>query len=135
MGRRRPARLLVVATAAQPVELLGDLRPRGLAREIALEPLGPDAVGTAFGLDGRAAARLAERGGGNPLFMRCLADHEARTGSLDDAPETLPAALHARLAALGEDQLGVLRAAAVEGTEFTAAGVEAALGHTRRPDS
>ena len=130
MARRRPARLLVVATAARPVELMGDLRLRGVARELVLEPLGPEAAGAAFGLDGPTAARLAERGGGNPLFIRCLADHEARTGSLQDAPETLPAALHARLAAFGEDQLGLLRAAAVEGTEFTAAGVEAAL---RRP--
>jgi predicted ATPase/DNA-binding SARP family transcriptional activator len=128
MRRRHPARLLVVATGSEPDPLVVELSLRGTAQELALGPLDPEATAAAFGVDATTAAELAQRAGGNPLFMGHLVEHLRATGSLDGMPATLRAALHARLTQLEEADLEVLRAGALEGMEFTAAAVAAALG-------
>jgi predicted ATPase/DNA-binding SARP family transcriptional activator len=128
LRRRHPARVLVVATATGGDRLAGELRLRGTAQELALGPLSAQDAVAAFGLQPGPAARLARRAGGNPLFMRHLLSHLQATGSLDGMPETLRDAVHARLAGLADADLELLRAAAVDGREFTAAGVAAALG-------
>ncbi len=128
LRRRHPARVLVVATATGSDPLIGELRLRGTADELALGRLSARDAATAFGLEPGPAALLAQRGGGNPLFMRHLLDHLEATGSLEGMPGTLRDAVHARLAELGEAELELVRAAAVDGREFTAAAVSAALG-------
>ena len=128
MHRRHPARMLVVLTGTGSDPLVNELSLRATAQEIALGPLDADATVAAFGVDADAAAELVRRGGGNPLFMHHLAEHLRATGTVAGVPETLRAALGARLADRDEAELEVLQAAAVEGLEFTAAGVAAGLG-------
>jgi predicted ATPase/DNA-binding SARP family transcriptional activator len=130
MRRRHPARLLVVATGTRHDELAVQLSLRGAAQELELGPLDHATAAAIYGLDERTAAELVRRGGGNPLFMRHLAEHLRATGGLEGVPATLRAALRARLSALGEAEVEVLQAAAVEGMEFTAASVCAALGRS-----
>ncbi len=127
MRRRHPARLLVVATSTGTDPLVTELSLRGAAVELPLEPLEAEPTAAAFGIDAETAAELVRRGGGNPLFMRHLAEHLATTGSLEGVPDTLRAALRTRIAEQGGASLDVLEAAAVEGLQFTAAGVSAAL--------
>ncbi len=128
LRRRHPARVLVVATATGGDMLAGELRLRGTARELALGPLSAQDAAAAFGLEPGPAARLVQRAGGNPLFMRHLLSHLEATGTLEGMPETLRDAVHSRLAGLRRADLELLHAAAVDGREFTAAGVSAALG-------
>jgi tetratricopeptide (TPR) repeat protein len=128
MRRRHPARVLVVATASDRDPLVVELSLRGTAQELALGPLDPAATAAAFGVDADMAADLVRRAGGNPLFVGHLVEHLRTTGSLDGMPETLRAALHARLAQHEEADLEVLQAGALEGMQFTAAAVSAALG-------
>jgi predicted ATPase/DNA-binding SARP family transcriptional activator len=128
LRRRHPARLLVVATAPRHDELVVELRLRGAAEEVVLGPLEPAAAAEAYGLDDATAGELVRRGGGNPLFMRHLADHLRTTGRLEGVPATLRAALQTRLDALGAPETELLKAAAVAGLEFTTAETAAALG-------
>ena len=90
MRRRHPARLLVVRhRRRRRSPLVGELRLRGTAREIALGPLGRRGGGR--GVRARRGApprRLAARAGGNPLFMRHLVDrrgHGRHGGRARDA--------------------------------------------------
>ena len=115
MRRRHPARVLVVATGSEPDPLVVELSLRGTAQELALGPLDPAAAAAAFGVDADMAAELVRRAGGNPLFMRHLVEHLRTTGSLDGMPETLRAALLARLAQHEEADLEVLQAGALAG--------------------
>ena len=128
LRRRHPACVLVVATATGSDRLVGELRLRGTAHELALARLSAQDAAAAFGLEAGPAALLAQRASGNPLFMRHLLDHLGATGSLEGMPETLRDAVHARLAELSEADLELVRAAAVDGREFTTAAVSAALG-------
>lgn len=128
MRRRHPARVLVVATGSEPDPLIVELSLRGTAQELVLGPLDPAAAAAAFGVDAEMAAELVRRAGGNPMFMRHLVEHLRITGSLDGMPETLRAALLARLAQHQEADLEVLQAGALAGMQFTAAAVSAALG-------
>ena len=130
LRRRHPARLLVVATSTGTDPLVTELSLRGAACELPLGPLEPADAAAAFGVDAQTAAELVRRGGGNPLFMRHLAEHFHTTGSLEGVPATLGSALRGRLAEQGGASLDVLEAAAVEGLQFTAAAVSAALGRS-----
>jgi predicted ATPase/DNA-binding SARP family transcriptional activator len=127
MRRHHPARLLVVATGSGPDPLVGELSLRGRAQLLALQPLDATAAAAAFGLDAAVAEELVLRAGGNPLFMERLVEHLHATGSLAGLPASLRDALHARLADVDPAELELLQAAAVEGLEFTAAGLSAAL--------
>jgi predicted ATPase len=128
MRRHHPARLLVVATGTGPDPFVGELRLRGRAQLLALQPLDGAAAAAAFGLDAPVADELVRRAGGNPLFMQRLVEHLRATGTLEGLPDSLRDALHARLADIDPAELDLLQAAAVEGLEFTTAGLSAALG-------
>ncbi|HEY6692194.1 MAG TPA: BTAD domain-containing putative transcriptional regulator [Solirubrobacteraceae bacterium] len=130
MRRRHPARLLVLATSVGAEPLVTELSLRSTAQELALQPLSPTDAAAAFGVDAAAAAELVRRGGGNPLFMQHLAEQLRTTGSLQGVPETLRAAVRAQLTEQRGADLDLLDAAAVEGLQFTAAGVSAAVGRT-----
>jgi len=126
LRRRHPGRLLVLATREGSDPQLAELRLRGSALEIPLEPLTAEAARAAFDLDAATAERLVERSGGNPLFMRHMVDHL----DSDDVPTTLRAAIEGRLDALDPLTREALATAAVAGQTFAQAAVEAAL---RRP--
>lgn len=123
LRRRHPARLLVVATRETTDPLVAELSLRGTAQELALAPLDAQAAAQVYGLDEPTAAKLVERAGGNPLFMRHLAAHL----DSDDIPATLRAAIEARLNTLDPATREELEAAAVAGREFTQETVNAAL--------
>ncbi|HEY8494947.1 MAG TPA: hypothetical protein VIN04_13730, partial [Myxococcota bacterium] len=127
MRRRHPTRLLVLGTRDGPDPLVAELSLRGSAQEIRLGPLDAAAAAAAFGLEPKIAERLSERAGGNPLFIRHLAEHVASTGDLEGVPATLQAAMQAGLASLDAETLSALQAGAVAGQTFTAAAVSAAL--------
>ena len=118
MRRRHPARILVLATGWASDPLVVDLSLRATAQELALGPLDADAAAAAFAVDHATALELVRRGGGNPLFMRHLVEHLRSTGTLEGIPETLRAALRARLAELGEHEVEVLQAGAIEGMQL-----------------
>ena len=153
---REPARLLIIATY-RPVNVIlsdspfkhlqRDLCMRGLAHEIALEPLSaPDIaryLATAFspnqfppGLEGV----LHLHSGGNPLFTSATLDHLVQRGMLEwdggcwnltlpleriepGVPETLRHLLELQLEQLTDDERLVLTCASVAGETFSASDV------------
>jgi DNA-binding winged helix-turn-helix (wHTH) protein len=143
--RTEPAALLIVATirSGEPAapgdplgKLIAELVGKRLCSELVLAPL--DAEGVRQVLESRAGAVapemvqwLAERSGGNPLFLHHLIDF-AETGEASAASRDVPARLadllwH-RTASLGDDTVELLGAASAAGVEFCAAEVAAALG-------
>ena len=135
---RRPgrARILVVATTTPAsVGLVHELCLRGVAEEIALPCLNPDAVAEL--LRARLGAELPEglaeavheRTEGNPLFVSHLADHWAAEGSVDAEaiPATLRASIEHQVRALDRADQALLEAAALVGREFAPATVAAAV--------
>jgi type II secretory pathway predicted ATPase ExeA/tetratricopeptide (TPR) repeat protein len=159
--RADAARLLVLGTyrpgdamtAGHPLhQAVQELRLRGHAREIALEPLAEQAVEdylrsrfpTAGDLPDGLAARVRSTSGGNPLFVETLVDALARDGLLvdesgrwrdkaeeslqpDRAPDSLRLLIEQQLARLDEDDQAALETASVAGREFAAASVAAGL--------
>ena len=159
LRRRDPVRLLVVGTYrpvagdGEPpvVALVNDLSVRGLVDELPVPRLGADAV--AAYLDARFPAApvpedlvavLAQRTGGNPLFMRNLLDHWLWEGTLTERggavaltrpratleagiPPTLRAHIRDQLDGLPPDDAALLRAASVAGRDFATATLAAAL--------
>ena len=159
LRRRDPVRLLVVGTYrpvagdGEPpvVALVNDLSVRGLVDELPVPRLGADAV--AAYLDARFPAApvpedlfavLAQRTGGNPLFMRNLLDHWLWEGTLAERggavvlakpratleagiPPTLRAHIRDQLDALPAEDAALLRAASVAGRDFATATLAAAL--------
>ena len=153
--RRRPARLLIVLTY-QPTgdsegaqKLVHELAVRGPCIELHLTRL--DTAGVAAYLKerfpgtqvaDRLARLLAKRSGGNPLFMRHLADHWQQHGVISPGgavtvpPEELPAGVPTNLRAYIDEQLHALHpddrelllAAAVAGRSASPALVAEALG-------
>jgi DNA-binding winged helix-turn-helix (wHTH) protein/energy-coupling factor transporter ATP-binding protein EcfA2 len=152
--RDRPARLLVVGTYRPAEALAGgapigeagsELRLRGLAHELALGELGPEAVATVLrrGLPGAEVpeelARLVHRQtDGVPLFVVQLAQAWTDAGVLRPAagrwelaprpggagpevPDDLRRLLELQLGRLDAADLAILEAAAVGGVEFAAA--------------
>jgi predicted ATPase/DNA-binding SARP family transcriptional activator len=130
--RRHPARLLVIVTSSVHDPLVGELSLRAPAQLLTLEPLDASAAAAAFELEASEAAELVRRAGGNPLFMEHLVEHLRVTGTLDGVPASLRAALQVRVTDREPQELELLQAAAVEGREFTLAGLTAGLG--RPPD-
>ena len=74
---------------------------------------------------------LAQRSGGHPLFLRKLVTAVAETGVVDALPESVEAAVAARLDRLAAHERTVLRHAAVLGETFT---VDALAGISDVPD-
>ena len=133
--------LRIVASAAVPAVLVvGTFRPGEVtdelvatvaalaavtAERVELGGLAPDAVAALVAaedvaIDDDAARGIAERTGGNPLFVREVA-RLARTVGLDEARRTVPAGvrdvLHHRAAQLPAASLSVLRRAAALGRD------------------
>ena len=126
-----------------PLLLLCMARPELLERRpswpspLRLEPLGPDDTHALIGhsLPEDVRRRIADRAGGNPLFiteMLALA-----TDGGHEVPPTLKALLAARLDQIEEAERRVLERGAVEGELFHRGGVQALSPRTRRccPDS
>ncbi len=86
-------------------------------------------VRTLLGDDADAALvdSLVERASGHPMVLEELA-RVSRDGTISDAPATVRALLHARLAALDGAQRRALRAASVFGAAFWRGGLGALLG-------
>jgi DNA-binding winged helix-turn-helix (wHTH) protein/predicted ATPase len=147
--RRERARLLVIVTC-RPVELIINEHPlkqvkqelvaRHAATEIVLGYLGADDVKaylqrrlqhrpTALAL----AAAVHRRSQGHPLFMVRMADDLQHTPDASTVVDelSLPCGvtdlIETQLARLGDEQLGVLEAASVTGSEFATASISAAL--------
>ena len=157
--RRLPGRVAVVCTARR-AELQADpdlraawseLLARDLAEQIELERLGRDQVAAylerAHGAAGSDAlvTWLAERTGGNPLFLVQLVRHLREQGAVarDDGgqlvpvedltqrrllPATLQQMIERQLGQLSPDARRVLQAASVAGHEFDCGALEEALG-------
>ena len=152
--REGSARLLVIATSRlghhPPVEeLRRELRARGRCVELALPPLSPQAVRGYLEHRYRGAEALATlvhaRTDGNPLFMECLLREWAEDRALTcenggwrverdqeelavDVPETLRELLEQDADRLDPEDERMLEAAAVVGTELSAAAVAAGAG-------
>ena len=159
LRRRDPVRLLVVGTYrpvagdGEPpvVTLVNDLSVRGLVEELPVPRLGAEAVAAYLEARFPAApvpddlvAVLAQRTGGNPLFMRNLLEHWLWEGTLAERgaavtltrpramleagiPPTLRAHIRDQLDGLPPEDAALLRAASVAGRDFTAATLAAAL--------
>jgi DNA-binding SARP family transcriptional activator/type II secretory pathway predicted ATPase ExeA/tetratricopeptide (TPR) repeat protein len=149
LGTYRPGDAL---TAGHPLhQAVQELRLRGRAREIALEPFAEQAVGEYLrsrfptgGLPDGLAARLQSMSGGNPLFVETLVDSwvsggrvveengtwraEGELGDLaEGTPDSLRLLIEQQLERLDGDDQAVLEVASVAGSEFAAAAVAAAL--------
>ncbi len=92
---------------------------------IELDPLPPqDAMAMAIAVTERQPLPdhllpiLAERSAGNPQFLRDLVRAAARSGSVDELPDSIEAATMARIDALQPEDRAVLRRAAVFGLTF-----------------
>ena len=96
-----------------------------VARHIDLLPLTDDEARALVGhvlagspITSGEVTALVARGGGNPLFLRALAE-AARSGERVDAlPDTLQGAIASRIDRLAADDRSLLRVAAVLGTSF-----------------
>jgi DNA-binding SARP family transcriptional activator/predicted ATPase len=163
LRRRDPAPLLVIGTyrpagpeGEPPVAaLVNDLSVRGLCEELPVPRLSPEAVAAYLAVrfpagplpDGLAEV-LAQRTGGNPLFMRNLLDHWLADGTLAErgdgarltrpratleagVPPTLRAHIRDQLDRLPADDAEVLRAASVAGRDFSSDTLAAALDRDR----
>ncbi|GAA2686628.1 MULTISPECIES: BTAD domain-containing putative transcriptional regulator [Actinosynnema] len=143
---------LLLVAAARPVPRRGDVdRVRRAAADrgglvLALGPLSePEVAGLLAEQVGAAPGpellRLAGCAGGNPLYVRELADALVREGALErrdgtadvdgagrTASPSLVAALNRRLSFLSDDTTEVLRRAALLGDRFAVADVATALG-------
>jgi DNA-binding SARP family transcriptional activator len=156
LRRREPAPLLVLGTyrpeGEPPVAaLVHDLGVRGLCEELPVPRLSAEAVAAyldvrfpAAPVPAGLAETLAQRTGGNPLFMRNLLDHWLADGTLAEAggavrltrpretleagvPPTLRAHIRDQLDRLPAEDAEVLRAASVAGRDFSADTLAAAL--------
>ena len=102
-GWRSPGEPVVLAP-------LSEKAARALAEAMTPEdPLPPATV-----------ARIAERSGGHPLFLRELALGAARGEDLEDPPESVEALVSVQLDALPPEDRALLRRAAVLGATFAA---------------
>lgn len=102
---------------------------------IELRPLGPDgarALARALlpGADEETAGRVAGAAGGNPFFTEEVAQRLAETGHAGggELPDTVQAAVAARIDLLPDGERRALQRAAVLGERFPRDGLEALLG-------
>jgi DNA-binding SARP family transcriptional activator/type II secretory pathway predicted ATPase ExeA/TPR repeat protein len=132
--RSTPARVLIIGTARRdelhghPLDrALAELRVRGLCEEIALDPLGEDALAEYLvhrfpegGFPAELPRILKERTGGNPLYVEnLLGSLDGDRWSLDGLPDSLRRLIERRLERLPEDDQALLSAASVAGPEFS----------------
>jgi len=140
--RSEAAMLLIVSTIRtgelpQPGDPLGklvaELIGKRLCTEVTLEPLDDDCVRAVLAArnadDSPERIRwLADRSGGNPLFLHHLIDFaDERGGAGDGVPTRIADLLWHRCVSLGEGAVEMLGAASVAGVEFCAAEVASAL--------
>lgn len=140
--RSEPAMLLIVVTIrsgerAPPgdplAKLVAELIGKRLCTELALEPLDDDGVRALLAARCTHAPPervrwLADRSGGNPLFLHHLIDFADERGGRDDGvPTQLADLLWHRIVSLGTGAVELLGAASVAGVEFCAAELAAAL--------
>ena len=120
------ARLLICVTRR---DVDGGFHPQPAVhvRPLHLHPLEPaalqalaDMATEQLALASYEVSALAERAGGNPLFLLELATGAAQTGGVDALPETIEAAVCARIDQLAPPDRAVLRAASVLGMAFSA---------------
>ena len=159
LARRPEAARLLLIGSYRPAEgseagvaaLQRDLRLRGLCEELALPPLGAEAV-AAFvasrfeGIDAAddVGAALLRRTEGHPLFMHAVADAWQAAGSItrsrgqwrlatgatalaSGVPETLRGVIDDQVERLSPGDRQLLELAAVAGSPFSAAALAAAL--------
>ncbi len=123
-------RFLAEHVKAQPWLIIATRRPEGPApfgddaATISLQPLAPEAaaeLATAGSAQSRLPphliARLAERAGGNPLYLLELAGTTGAATNLDELPETVEALIAARIDRLRPQDRDLLRASAVVGQQ------------------
>jgi DNA-binding SARP family transcriptional activator/tetratricopeptide (TPR) repeat protein len=160
LRRREPAPLLVLGTyrpeAEPPIAaLVHYLSVHGLCEELPVPRLSRDAIAAylevrflAAPLPGGLVDVLAQRTGGNPLFIRNLLEHWLTDGTLAEqggavqltrpretleagVPPTLRAHIRDQLDRLPAEDAEVLRAASVAGRDFSADTLAAALDSDR----
>ena len=118
--------------AGTPLLLLCMARPELLERRpswpvaLRLEPLSPDDADVLIGqsLPEKLRRRIADRSGGNPLFITEMLALATDDGEVD-VPPTLRALLAARLDQLEPEERSVLERGAVEGEVFHRGAVQA----------
>ena len=141
--RQQEARLLLVVTyrpadaraAGHSLDRAArELRLRGHAIELGLEPLSEQAVRAylesrgVLGVPDGVVTALRARTHGNPLFIEKVVEEVADGGPealLERVPDTLKELIEQQLQALGEEEQRVLEAAGVTGVEAAAAAVAA----------
>jgi DNA-binding SARP family transcriptional activator len=160
LRRREPARLLLLGTyrpegAPPVVELAHELGVRGLCEELAVGRLEPAAVAAhlvarfpSAPLPDGLAEVLAQRCGGNPLFMHNLLDHWLADGTLVEragaveltrgraaleagVPPTLQAHIRDQLDLLPAEDAEMLGVASVAGRDFSVDTLAAVLDRDR----
>jgi class 3 adenylate cyclase/tetratricopeptide (TPR) repeat protein len=87
-----------------------------------------------FPLSPHELAALAERAGGNPLFLTELLAAARTPGGVDELPDSVEALMMAQIDRLSPSDRRVLRAASVVGASFSRRLVESFLGK-ERPDT
>jgi DNA-binding CsgD family transcriptional regulator len=145
--------LLLVGTAGPAphraeVVRLRDAVAGGLGTVLAVGPLSGDSALELFtrhlpGTPGPLLRRQLDRAGGNPLYIQELASALVRDGLIEQSdgtaelrgnipglPESLSATIKRRLGFLGPDTRGVLRMAALLGTEFDVHQIALVLGRS-----
>ena len=105
--------------------------------QLTLEPLDDDAAAELVTEALRGAplppdvmAKLAERSGGNPLFLSELVGAAAAGGSVDDLPDRVEPLIAARIDTLGPADRQVLREVSVLGVRFGRDLLPALTGHS-----
>jgi predicted ATPase/class 3 adenylate cyclase len=123
---------LVVATRRESEH--GFVPAPDSAQRIRLEPLSADdaaafvdAGADSAPLPPHVVAALAERAGGNPLFLRELTAVARSGGALEELPDSVEGLLAAQIDRLGPRDRTILRCAAVVGATFTPDLLAAAL--------
>ena len=101
------------------------LRPAPLAAPAAVQ-LVQDALGD-HPVPAHAVAELAQRGGGNPMFLEALARVAGRSGSVNGFPESVEALLTSQIDRLHQADRSALRYAAVLGMTVDEAALDGLL--------
>ena len=104
------------------------------------KPLHPDETAAVIGaatedapLPAHEMALLAERSGGNPLFLRELLEAARRAGTVEGLPDTVEGVITAQIDGLDARDRHVLRYASVLGVSFTEHLLQAALADDTGP--